>query len=297
VDPEPDGDGPGAVKGSASRQGWPAPAKLNLFLHVLGRRADGYHSLQTLFQFVDLSDWIGLEPRRDSRIRRIGGLPSVPAERDLTVRAARTLQAQAPEPPGVDIIIDKHIPEGGGLGGGSSDAATVLVALNSLWGLGLGTDRLAALGLELGADVPVFVRGVAAWAEGVGEFLTPIEPPEPWYAIVLPATRVPTGGIFADPTLTRSTRPITIADFLSGAAGNDCEPVVRRRYPEVAAALDWLGQFGKARLTGTGACVFASFPDRQRAAEVARQVPAPWQAYVARGRNRSPLLDRQRRGP
>jgi 4-diphosphocytidyl-2-C-methyl-D-erythritol kinase len=271
---------------------WPAPAKLNLCLHVVGRRADGYHLLQTVFQFVDLCDQIGLRLRDDERVRRSGGLDTVPVDEDLTVRAARLLQTETGTQRGVDIVLEKCIPEGGGLGGGSSDAATVLVALNRLWGLGLTFDQLAALGLRLGADVPVFVRGHAAWAEGVGEVLTPIEPAEPWYLIVLPDVRVPTAAVFAAPELTRDTPAMTITDFLSGRGGNDCEPVVRRCYPQVDAAMGWIAQFGAPRLTGTGACVFVALPDEHRAWEAALAVPAPWRGFVARGRNRSPLHER-----
>ncbi|MFA5685603.1 MAG: 4-(cytidine 5'-diphospho)-2-C-methyl-D-erythritol kinase [Thiohalobacteraceae bacterium] len=271
---------------------WPAPAKLNLFLHVTGRRPDGFHTLQTVFQFLDIADGIGLRVESGGGIRRSTPFPGVPAERDLTVRAARLLQAEAGTDHGVTIAIDKRLPLGGGLGGGSSDAATTLVVLNQLWGIGFSVDRLAELGLRLGADVPVFVRGQAAWAEGVGERLTPVTLPEPWYLIIVPAVTVSTAEVFSAPELTRHTPPITIADFLSGVGGNDCEPVVRRRYPEVGHALDWLGRYAPARLTGTGACVFASFAERGDAQQVLTQLPAGWRAFIARGRNRSPLHER-----
>lgn len=270
---------------------WPAPAKLNLFLHVTGRRPDGYHTLQTVFQFLGIADGIGLRVEPGGGIRLSAPLPGVAPERDLTVRAARLLQAEAGSDLGVTITVDKRLPLGGGLGGGSSDAATVLVVLNRLWGIGFSIDRLAELGLRLGADVPVFVRGQAAWAEGVGERLTPVTLPEPWYLVVVPDVTVSTAEIFSAPELTRHTPPITIADFLSGGGGNDCEPVVRRRYPEVGRALDWLGRFAPARLTGTGACVFAPFADRSIAQQALAQLPAGWRALLARGRNRSPLYE------
>ncbi|UCE76731.1 MAG: 4-(cytidine 5'-diphospho)-2-C-methyl-D-erythritol kinase [Gammaproteobacteria bacterium] len=272
---------------------WPAPAKLNLFLHITGRRPDGYHELQTVFQFLDYGDSLWFEAHAGGAITLQGGLPGLPAERDLIVRAARSLATRTGCTKGVRIRIDKRLPVGAGLGGGSSNAATTLVALNSLWGLALGSDELAALGLELGADVPVFVRGSAAWAEGVGERLTPIEVlEEPWYLVLHPAVSISTAEIFSDPGLTRNAPRITIRDFLSGAGGNHLEAVVARRYPEVAKALEWLSGYQPARMTGSGACVFARFPDRQAAEAVMQQVPAPWTGFVARGCNRSPLLDR-----
>lgn len=268
---------------------WPAPAKLNLFLHVTGRRADGYHTLQTVFQFLDYGDRLYFAPRGDGVIRRFGGPPGVSDDADLCVRAARLLQQAAGIHTGVDIYNDKRLPVGGGLGGGSSDAATTLWVLNRLWLAGLEPAPLAVLGLRLGADVPVFLFGRAAWAEGVGELLTPVEPPRPWYLVLDPAVSVSTAAIFADPELTRNTREMTISDFLSGGGHNDCEPVVRRRHPEIAAALDWLNRFAPARLTGTGACVFASFPTQAEAVSVWRRLPAGWTGFVARGENRSPL--------
>jgi 4-diphosphocytidyl-2-C-methyl-D-erythritol kinase len=273
---------------------WPAPAKLNLFLHVTGRRPDGYHTLQSVFQFLDIADRIQLRVRADAMIRLMTPLPGLAPEQDLTVRAARLLQTEAGLDRGVDIRLDKRLPLGGGLGGGSSDAATVLVALNRLWGLDWSEDRLAGLGLRLGADVPVFVRGRAAWAEGIGERLTPIELPEPWYVVLIPPVTVSTAEIFSAPELTRDTPPIRIPAFLSGAGGNDCEAVVRARYPAVGQFLDWLSQFGRARLTGTGACVFADFPERAAAQQVLEQLPVAWQGFVARGCNRSPLQQAQR---
>ncbi|MBI5461653.1 MAG: 4-(cytidine 5'-diphospho)-2-C-methyl-D-erythritol kinase, partial [Gammaproteobacteria bacterium] len=261
----------------------------NLFLHVTGRRPDGYHTLQSVFQFLDIADLIQLRPTADGAIRLLTPVPGVAPEHDLTVRAARLLQAEAGVTAGVDIRIDKRLPLGGGLGGGSSDAATLLVALNRLWGLDWSEDRLAELGLRLGADVPVFVRGRAAWAEGVGEILTPIELPEPWFVVLVPPVTVSTAEIFSAPELTRDTPPIRIPAFLSGAGGNDCEPVVRARYPLVGQYLDWLSQFGRARLTGTGACVFAAFTERAAAQHVLQQLPDGWRGFVAQGRNRSPL--------
>jgi 4-diphosphocytidyl-2-C-methyl-D-erythritol kinase len=272
-----------------ARGPWPAPAKLNLFLHVTGRRADGYHTLQTVFQFLDYGDRLHFVPRADGVIRRFGGPPGVSDEADLCVRAARLLQETAGIRAGVDIYNDKRLPVGGGLGGGSSDAATTLWVLNRLWSAGMEPPPLAALGLRLGADVPVFLFGRAAWAEGVGELLTPVELPQPWYLVLEPAVSVSTAAIFADPELTRNTREMTISDFLSGGGHNDCEPVVRRRHPEIAAALDWLNPVAPARLTGTGACVFASFPTQDEAVSVWRRLPAGWSGFVARGENRSPL--------
>lgn len=272
-------------------EAWPAPAKLNLLLRVVGRRPDGYHRLQTVFQFIDRCDRLRFEVRADGRVRRTGGPDGVPEDEDLTVRAARLLQAAGGTRRGADIHLEKRLPAGGGLGGGSSDAATTLVALNRLWGLALPVERLAQLGLRLGADVPVFVRGRAAWAEGVGEELTPLELPCPWYLVVVPRVHVSTREVFAAPELTRNSPPITITDFLSGVRTNDCEPVVRARYPAVAQALDWLGGHGEARLTGTGGCVFAAYADRPQAEAVHAALPEGWDGFVARGRNRSPLLD------
>jgi 4-diphosphocytidyl-2-C-methyl-D-erythritol kinase len=274
-------------------RGWPAPAKLNRFLHITGRRADGYHLLQTVFQFLDYGDTLSFDLRADGLVRRSTPLPGIDPHTDLTVRAARLLQRHAGESRGVEIAIDKRIPAGGGLGGGSSDAATTLWALNCLWELGLSADDLAALGLGLGADVPVFVRGQAAWAEGVGEILTPLTLDEPWYLVVIPDDQVSTAEIFAAPELTRDCDALTISGFLSGDHGvNVCEPVVRARYPRVAEALDWLSRYASARMSGTGACVFASFPGREAADETRRRLPEGWRAFVARGCNRSPLLAR-----
>ena len=280
----------GVVTGMAT--GWPAPAKLNLTLRILGRRADGYHRLQTLFQFLDVGDDLHLTVRPDGQIRLLIPVPGVPDEENLVVRAARLLQAVTGCQLGVDLRLDKRLPQGGGLGGGSSDAATTLVALNQLWGTGLGEDELAELGLALGADVPVFVRGRAAWGEGVGERLTPVMVPECWFLVMTPPCMVTTADVFRHPKLTRNSPSITIADFISGDDRNDCLEVVRGGYPPVARAIDWLDGFARARLTGTGACVFASFSSRTEAEDVLLQAPAELPGFVARGLNRSPLLDR-----
>ena len=271
---------------------WPAPAKLNLFLHIIGRRADGYHLLQSVFQFLDYGDEITIAIREDGVIHRLNELPGVPAEQDLVVRAARLLQQQCDSPLGADIRVDKRLPMGGGLGGGSSDAATVLVALNRLWGINLPAERLATLGLQLGADVPVFVHGHAAWAEGVGEVLQPVELPEPWYLVIIPPVEVATAKIFSDPELTRDCRPIKIRDFLAGDGGNVCQPVATRHYPEIAQALTWLGQFAEAKMTGTGSCIFAAFASEAEAEEVFSQLPDRWRGFVAKGNNRSALYRR-----
>lgn len=270
---------------------WPAPAKLNLMLRVVGRRPDGYHLLQTVFQFIDLGDLLRLVPRDDGEVCRLDPLPGVPPEADLTVRAARLLQAACGTGHGIDIGLVKRIPLGGGLGGGSSDAATTLVALNRIWGCGLATSDLMALGLDLGADVPIFIHGRAAWAEGVGEVLEDVDLPEPVYAVFAPGCRVGTGEIFQDPELTRNSPRITIRDFAAGQGGNDCLPVVRRRHPEVAQLFDWLNERQQARLTGTGACVFAACADRDQAEALVAARPAGVQGFVAHGLNRSPLLD------
>lgn len=267
-----------------------APAKLNLFLHVLGRRKDGYHELQTVFQFLDLCDELTFARRDDGVIVRNGGLAGLAAEEDLVVRAARALQQASGVAYGAEISVNKRIPAGGGLGGGSSDAATTLVALVRLWDLEWDRQRLAELGLALGADVPVFVHGEAAWAEGVGERLTPVALDEPWYLVVDPGVAVSTAAVFQAPELTRDSPRLTIRDFVSGGGRNDFEPVVRARYPEVAAALDWLEGHGQARLTGTGGCVFAAFATQAAAAAAHAQLPRQWNGFVARGLNRSPII-------
>ena len=269
---------------------WPAPAKLNLFLHITGRRSDGYHDLQTVFQLIDLADDIHIQIRPDGQIERPRGPQGVPADADLVVRAARALQAATGTPLGADLSVTKRIPMGGGLGGGSSDAATVLVALNQLWKCELNSDELAGIGVKLGADVPVFVRGHSAWAEGRGERLTPLDLPERWFALVHPQVHVPTAAVFQAPELTRNSPPITMGGFFQSGGRNDFEPVVRMRYPEVGRALDWLGHFAPARLTGTGACIFAPCAAQDEAQDIVTRVPAPWRGMVARGMNVSPLL-------
>jgi 4-diphosphocytidyl-2-C-methyl-D-erythritol kinase len=268
---------------------WPAPAKLNLMLRIVGRRSDGYHCLQTVFQLIDRADALFFRVREDALVRRVDGPAAVAPEQDLSVRAARLLQARAACRFGVDIRIDKKLPLGGGLGGGSSDAATTLVALNRLWRLGWGEDELAELGLSLGADVPVFVRGRAAWAEGVGERLQALELDEPWYLVLVPEQSVATAAVFAAPELKRDSPPISLAEFRAGDVANDCLAVVRARYPSVAAALAWLDGEGGGRLTGTGACVFAVFAEEALARAALARVPARFDAFVARGMNRSPL--------
>ena len=267
----------------------PAPAKLNLFLHINGRRPDGYHELQTLFQFLDHGDRLGFRRRDDGLIRLHTDIPGVPHDSNLIVRAARALQALSGTPLGADIWLDKLLPMGGGIGGGSSDAATTLLGLNHLWQLDCSEDRLAELGLALGADVPVFVRGRAAFAEGVGEQLTPVTPDEPWYLVLAPQVSVSTAEIFSDPELTRDTPAIRVRSLPEGGGHNDCQPVVEKRYSEVRNALKWLNNFVQARMTGTGACVFGSFPNRDEADRVSRQLPATLPSFIARGCNRSPL--------
>ncbi|QHM94707.1 4-(cytidine 5'-diphospho)-2-C-methyl-D-erythritol kinase [Kosakonia sacchari] len=274
---------------------WPAPAKLNLFLYITGQRADGYHTLQTLFQFLDYGDTLSIEPRSDGEIRLLTPVEGVPDEENLIVRAARLLMQRAaqsgrlPAGSGAEIAIDKRLPMGGGLGGGSSNAATVLVALNHLWGCKLSVDELAELGLRLGADVPVFVRGHAAFAEGVGEILTPVNPPEKWYLVAHPGVSIPTPVIFKDPELPRNTPQRSIDTLLKCEFGNDCEVIARKRFREVDAALSWLLEYAPSRLTGTGACVFSEFDTESAARQVLEQAPEWLHGFVARGVNLSPL--------
>lgn len=283
---------------------WPAPAKLNLCLHITGRRADGYHELQTIFQLIDLQDELAFEmaatgviERRDDAAARPGALAAIASADDLCVRAARALAALAAERlgrtvPGAIIRVRKRIPMGGGLGGGSSDAATTLLALNALWGLHFDRITLATLGLTLGADVPVFIHGVAALGEGVGERLTPLALPDRWFLVIHPGVSVPTATVFQAPELTRNSPVLTIPALLASGGRNDCEPVVRERYPEVAKSIDWLARFAPTRLTGTGSCLFASFESAAAAERVAARVPDCWRAWVTRALPRSPLLDR-----
>ncbi|CNE41568.1 4-(cytidine 5'-diphospho)-2-C-methyl-D-erythritol kinase [Yersinia nurmii] len=271
---------------------WPSPAKLNLFLYITGQRADGYHELQTLFQFLDYGDSLTIIPRNDNQICLLTPLEGVENEHNLIVRAARLLQqhtAGSGTPHGADISIEKCLPMGGGLGGGSSNAATVLVALNHLWQCGLSDGELADLGLQLGADVPVFVRGHAAFAEGIGEKLQPAQPIERWYLVAHPGVSIPTPIIFSDPDLTRNTPVRPLAALLAAPYANDCEPIARKRFREVEQVLSWLLQYAPSRLTGTGACVFAEFDTESSARQVLSIAPEWLQGFVARGVNVSPL--------
>lgn len=300
-------------------QAFPAPAKLNLFLHVTGRRADGYHLLESVFALVDYGDTITIKVRADGVITRLNDVAGVPAESDLAIRAARLLQAESRVQAGADLSIAKRIPMGGGLGGGSSDAATVLLALNRLWNLGLPRARLMALGLTLGADVPFFVFGQSAFAQGVGEALVPLELPELWYVVLAPQANVPTSEIFGFPELTRNAKPVKMADFSVGdlvgekrggkrgakmpirmfpeaAFRNHLETVVVGKYPVVREALDWLKGHGgnaaiSARMTGSGACVFAALESRQAAEALFAQRPDGVEGFVASGLKRHPLHD------
>jgi 4-diphosphocytidyl-2-C-methyl-D-erythritol kinase len=275
---------------------WPSPAKLNLFLYITGQRADGYHTLQTLFQFLDYGDTITIDVRHDGELRLLTPVDGVPNEENLIIRAARMLMRAAaesgrlPEGAGADISIDKRLPMGGGLGGGSSNAATVLVALNHLWRCGLSVDELATMGLTLGADVPVFVRGHAAFAEGVGEVLTPVTVPEKWYLVAHPGVSIPTPVIFSDPELPRNSPHRSIETLLKCEFSNDCEVIARKRFRKVDAALSWLLEYAPSRLTGTGACVFAEFDTESAARQVLEQAPEWLQGFIARGVNISPLM-------
>jgi 4-diphosphocytidyl-2-C-methyl-D-erythritol kinase len=272
---------------------YPAPAKLNLFLHVVGRREDGYHLLQSVFTLIDLADRVRLRVREDGLIYRVSDLPGVPAEQDLAVRAAQLLKEASGTGLGADIELDKRIPMGGGLGGGSSDAATVLMALDRLWGTAFGPEALAELAPALGADVPFFLSGGSAWAEGVGESLRPIDIPTRWYVVLAPQVHVPTQAIFAAPELTRDTEPLKMADFSAQPDDprfhNDLEPCVTARYPEVRQHLEWLRKRGDARMTGSGACVFAQFESREAAQRVLDELPAPMTGFVAQGLVQHPL--------
>ena len=288
----------------ASLNHCPAPAKLNLFLHVNGRRADGYHVLQSVFQLIDRGDTLHFQLRADQAIRRTTPIEGVPEAQDLIVRAARLLQAQVLHrrgvlPPGVDIAIDKRLPMGGGLGGGSSDAATTLMVLNHLWQAGLTRAQLMALALPLGADVPFFIFGQSAFAEGVGEVLLPVNTPQCWYVVIEPGVAVPTAAVFCAEDLTRDTKPVIIADFsshlisrgdLAGFGRNDLQPVASRLFPPVAQAVNWLGGYGDARMTGSGACVFCAFSGEDEADAVLSDVPAIWTAWKARALSHHPLV-------
>ena len=281
---------------TAGQTHWPAPAKLNLFLHVTGRRADGYHELQTLFQLIDLCDTIAISVREDGHIERPVGPPEVPGEADLTVRAARALKSATGTRLGATLKVRKRIPVGGGLGGGSSDAATTLLALNEVWGCGLSLNELVSLARPLGADVPVFVQGSSAWAEGVGERLTPVTLPGRWYVVIYPGVAVSTREVFQSPELTRNSPLITLRAFFESGGRNDCEPVVRSRAAPVAEALEWLARFAPARLTGTGSCVFSACGSASDAERLAARVPDRWMSFVARGLNTSPVHERLKHG-
>ncbi|WP_455208331.1 4-(cytidine 5'-diphospho)-2-C-methyl-D-erythritol kinase [Kaarinaea lacus] len=284
---------------------WPAPAKLNLFLHITGRREDGYHNLQTLFQFLEFGDYLQFRIRDDGQINRTTDLADVKPQQDITVRAAGLLKQHTGCLLGADISIEKKIPMGGGLGGGSSDAATTLTALNYLWKLGLSQGELIELGSRLGADIPIFIYGQSAWAEGVGEKLQAIELPELWFVVLYPGIAVSTAELFADPELTRDARPIKIRDYFEGGTSNVFEPIVRRRYPAVDFALKWLSEqeiksTHPAMMTGTGSCVFAAYQDElsaRRIAELATQQSARgWHVICAKACNESPLVRKLNRG-
>ncbi|MEO1881844.1 MAG: 4-(cytidine 5'-diphospho)-2-C-methyl-D-erythritol kinase [Methylococcales bacterium] len=269
---------------------WPAPAKINLMLRITGQREDGYHLLQTVFQLLDWCDWLTFHQVNDSRVGLLSPTPGVPEASDLTVRAAKLLQQETGCQQGVMIALEKNLPMGGGLGGGSSDAATTLLVLNQLWSLGLSVERLMQLGLQLGADVPVFVFGHAAWAEGVGEKLQKMVLEEKWLVIIKPECHVDTKEIFSVKELTRDSKSITMAGFISGQHRNDCLGVVRKLYQPVEEALVDLAVFSEARLTGTGACVFAQFDSRALAQQAFDSLQGRWQVYLTKGLNRSPLM-------
>jgi 4-diphosphocytidyl-2-C-methyl-D-erythritol kinase len=267
-----------------------APGKLNLFLHVLGRRADGYHLLQTVFRFIDRCDRVGIAVREDGQVLRHDPLPGVPPEEDLCTRAARLLKRRCGTRLGVDLALQKNLPVGGGLGGGSSDAATTLIVLNRLWSAGLARAELLELALQLGADVPFFVFGENAVGEGIGERLTALELPAAWYLVLVPRASVSTREIFGDNALTRNAKPLKIPPFFSGLGANDLEPVALRRYPEIAAHLAWLRQRSpQARMTGSGACVFAEFATEREARAALGELPGTMRGFVARGLERHPL--------
>lgn len=269
----------------------PSPAKLNLFLHITGRRDDGYHNLQTVFQLLNWGDTLRFESNREGEIKVEMGDLDIPDQQNLIVLAAQQLLNYRQDSNlGVTITVDKQIPTGGGLGGGSSNAATTLLALNHLWKLGLSREVLLAMGAKLGADVPVFIAGRSTWAEGIGEDLTPLELPPAWFLIVKPPVHVSTAKIFSHEQLTRDTSPITLAAFFEGSSRNDCQPIVEYLHPEVTKVLNWLNNFGEAKLTGTGACAFASFETQAEAEAAKQQLPTQWTGYVAEGLNESPVV-------
>jgi 4-diphosphocytidyl-2-C-methyl-D-erythritol kinase len=281
------------INAPAWERRWPAPAKLNLFLHVVGRRDDGYHLLQTVFRLIDLCDTLEFAPRADGEVRLATPIPGVPEDEDLVVRAARTLRdaagIAAGATTGATIRVEKRIPIGGGLGGGSSDAATTLIALNELWGARLPRTELARLALGLGADVPFFLLGGNAFAEGIGEVLTPLDLAPAWYVVITPQVAVSTREIFASNALTRNTKPLKITAFFAGQGANDLEAETCRRYPQVARALDWLKAFGDARMSGSGSSVFAAFGSESEARAVAAKIPRAWRGVAVRGLDRHPL--------
>ena len=268
-----------------------APAKLNLFLHITGQRDDGYHLLQTVFQFLDYADTIQITLRDDGHINRVSDLPGVPAEDDLVVKAAKILQSHSDSHLGANISVEKRLPMGGGLGGGSSNAASVLVALNHLWGCGLSQQALMDLGVQLGADVPIFIFAQSAWAEGVGERLKAVDLPKKWFLVLKPQINVSTAKVFTNPQLQRDCSTITIRDFLTGQTENVCEKPVREMYPEVDQALTDLAQYGESKLTGTGACVFAAFDDKEQAEKAYSELSKKWDGFVAKGMNQTPLKE------
>lgn len=268
-----------------------SPAKLNLLLLITGRRPDGYHELQTVFQFISLYDELTFSATADGEIYLDDAAGTIPITQNLVYRAAKLLQQTCGlSSAGAKIQLRKTIPMGAGLGGGSSNAATTLLTLNGLWDTNLDTPELCKLGAQLGADVPIFIHGQSSWAEGVGDKFEPISLPEPWYLVVNPGVHVSTAEIFGDSALTRDADRITIRDFLAGEHGNSCEYVVRSRFPQVAQAMNWLDQFAEARLTGTGACIFAEFPSEEAATQAAQQLPGTWKGHVCKGINRSPAL-------
>ncbi|MEL4295016.1 4-(cytidine 5'-diphospho)-2-C-methyl-D-erythritol kinase [Shewanella xiamenensis] len=275
---------------------WPAPAKLNLFLHINGRRSDGYHELQTLFQFVDCCDQLDFRVTDTPELILHSDMSNVVADSDnLILRAAKSLQQSTGYRGGAEIWLDKRLPMGGGLGGGSSDAATTLVALNQLWNTQLSHDELAAIGLKLGADIPVFIHGFAAFAEGVGERLQTVNPAELWYLIIAPDAHVSTAAVFQDPQLPRNTPKLGIDTLLSQPWRNDCQELVVSKYPQVAKALGWLLEYAPSRMTGTGACVFGEFSSQQQALAALAKLPSDMQGFVAKGMNISPLIVRLNR--
>ena len=277
---------------TVNKDWWPSPAKLNLFLHILGRYDNGYHKLQSLFQMLDYGDKLAFDINHTGTIAMSTPLKGVKDEDNLIIRAAKLLAAQTKTKLGAHISLEKYLPMGGGIGGGSSNAATTLVALNALWGTRLSVHQLADIGLQLGADVPIFVRGETAFAEGVGEQITPAPQPEQWFLVANPNVHISTGEIFTAQELTRNTPSMDWADYKFEETRNDCQQLVVNRYPEVAKLLQWLVHYAPSRMTGTGACVFATFSDYTLAEQVRAQMPETWQSFVAKGVNRSPLLDK-----